>query len=122
MSLGKSLLRPEFVLGVVVGAVLASLGATAVMIGRVDTVEPPPAVMTTGQPVAITVTRTGAVFLGSREIPRGQLGPALRTAFLRSGHNHLIVNIDKALRREDVADVFAASKRAGARGLTVTAE
>jgi biopolymer transport protein ExbD len=122
MSFGKSLLRPEFVFGVVVGALLASLGATAFMIGRVDPVAPPPVVFPTGEPVGITVTEAGHVFLGSREISRSQLVPALRAAFQRAGHNHLTITIDRKLGREDVADVFAASKRAGARGLTVTAE
>jgi biopolymer transport protein ExbD len=122
MSLGKSLLRFEFVLGVVVGAGLASLGAVAVMLSRSDVVRPEAAVMEvpTGGPAVMTLSREGTIFLGSKEVSRAELVPELRAAFSRSGSHHLMVYVDHALPGDEAMRVLAVTKRAGAFVTTVS--
>jgi biopolymer transport protein ExbD len=122
MSFGKSLLRLEFVLGVVVGAALASLGAAAVML-RSDVVRPESVVVATptGGPAAVmTLSREGTIFVGSKEVSRAELVPELQAAFSRSGSHHLMVYVDHALPGDEAKRVLAATKRAGAFVTTVT--
>jgi biopolymer transport protein ExbD len=105
---------------VVVGAALASVGATAFMVGRSDVVTP--VVAPTQRPVVMTLSRTGTIFLGAREIARADLVPELDAAFERSGTHQLTVVIDRGLAQADARHILAATKRAGALSLNVTVD
>jgi biopolymer transport protein ExbD len=112
----------EFVMGVVVGAALASVGALGVMTVRMASSQAAPAQERPAlwAPAVVTLSGEGKIFVGTKEVSRDELIPELRTAIERAGSHHVSVNIDRALSRDQALPLLAAMRRAGALAMSLS--
>lgn len=72
--------------------------------------------------LVVTITETGAIYAGTKEIGIGQLATELSTLLAKTSEDNLIIKSDKTVSIEILIKVIDAAKAAGLEKFTIQTE